>query len=570
MVRVLNSLHDGPLRMTASAPVPDTPDFRVLFESSPGLYLVLRPDFTIVAASDAYLAATMTRRDHILGRGIFEVFPDNPSDPAASGVENLRASLVRVRDHGEPDTMPMQKYDIRRPPSEGGEFEVRYWCPVNSPVLGRSGELEYIVHRVEDVTDFAQMAQFGSQQKELTQKLQTRLEHLEAEAYQRGQQLEEANRRRLETVGRLAGGVAHDFNNLLAVILGYARLIRDRLPQDSPFHSELQQIEKAGDKGATLTRQLLAYSRRQVLELKVLNLNKVIEGIEPFLRRLMGEEIELKILLDQNPGRVKADPGQIEQVLMNLAINARDAMPNGGKLTVETSRADLDETYARRHSGVKAGPYVVIMVSDNGVGMTSATQDRLFEPFFSTKGAGKGTGLGLATVYGIVKQSGGNIWVYSEVGIGTTFKVYLPQTEEALTREAVAEGQITVSSGKETVLLVEDHPDLRELLTTMLERYGYTVLAAASPAKGLEAAQSYQAPIHLLVSDVVLPGMNGRQFAEEMTKARPGIKVLLMSGYTENIITQQLPLDGGTAFLQKPFTQEVLAKRVRQLLDGTR
>ncbi len=556
--------------MTASAKLPDTPDFRVLFESAPALYLVLRPDFTIVAATDAYLAATMTRREDVLGRGIFEVFPANPSDPAASGVQNLRASLEQVRDHRESDTMPMQKYDIRRPQSEGGAFEVRYWCPVNSPVFGEDGELEYIIHRVEDVTEFAQTVQFGSEQKELTQKLQTQLEHMEAEAYQRGQQLEEANRRRLETVGRLAGGVAHDFNNLLAVILGYTRLIGERLPQDSPLHPELLQIEKAGNKGATLTRQLLAYSRRQVLEPKVLNLNKVVEGIEPFLRRLIGAEIELSIRLDQNPGRVKADPGQIEQVLMNLAINARDAMPSGGKLTVETSRAELDETYAHGRSGVKPGPYVVMTVSDNGVGMTSATQERLFEPFFSTKGSGKGTGLGLATVYGIVTQSGGNIWAYSELGIGTTFKVYLPQTEEALSREAGGESDNKAANGKETVLLVEDHPDLRELLRTMLERYGYTVLSAPNPVKGLETANSCQAPIHLLVSDVMLPGMNGRQFAEQITKTRPGIKVLLMSGYTENIITQQSPLDGGTAFLQKPFTQEVLARRIRQLLDGTR
>ncbi len=556
--------------MTASAKLLDTPDFRVLFESAPALYVVLRPDFTIVAATDAYLAATMTRREGVLGRGIFEVFPDNPNDPAASGVQNLRASLERVRDHRESDTMPMQKYDIRRPQSEGGGFEVRYWCPVNSPVLGKDGELEYIIHRVEDVTEFAQMAQFGSEQKELTQKLQTQLEHLEAEAYQRGQQLEEANRRRLETVGRLAGGVAHDFNNLLAVILGYARVVRERLPQDSPLQPELLQIEKAGNKGASLTRQLLAYSRRQVLEPKVLNLNKVVEGIEPFLRRLMGAEIELSIRLDINPGRVKADPGQIEQVLMNLAINARDAMPNGGKLTVETSRAELDETYAHGRSGIKPGPYVVMMVSDNGVGMTSATKERLFEPFFSTKEAGKGTGLGLATVYGIVKQSGGNIWAYSELDMGTTFKVYLPQTEEALSREGAVESDNNAANGKETVLLVEDHPDLRDLLTSMLERYGYTVLSAPNPAKGLETANSYQEPIHLLVSDVMLPGMNGRQFADEMTKSRPGIKVLLMSGYTENIITQQSPLDGGTAFLQKPFTQEVLARRIRQLLDSTR
>lgn len=553
--------------MTVRTEASGTPDFRVLFESAPGLYLVLRPDFTIVAVSDAYLAATMTHRDEIMGCGIFEVFPDNPDDPAASGVSNLRASLERVHDGLAPDTMAVQKYDIRRPQSEGGGFEVRYWSPINSPVLGTNGRLEYIIHRVEDVTGFMQLRQSETKQQELTEQLQTRLQHMEADAYQRGQELQEANRRRMETVGQLAGGIAHDFNNLLAIILGYARLVRDCLPADSRLQPAMSQIEKAGDKGALLTRQLLAYSRRQVLEPKVLDLNDVVAGIESFLRRLLGAHIELKIVLQQNLGRVKADPGQVEQVLMNLAINARDAMPEGGKLMVETSHAILDDACASQHPGAKPGSYVVLTVSDTGVGMSEATKERIFEPFFTTKALGKGTGLGLSTAYGIVKQSGGNIWVYSELGMGASFKVYLPETQEALSPALAVQPAILSARGEETILLVEDQDDLRELVQGMLERYGYTVLAASSPADGRERASSYPGQIHLLLSDVVLPGTNGRLFAMEMLRSQPGIKVLFMSGYTENVITQQSPLAAGTAFLQKPFSQELLARKVRNLLD---
>jgi signal transduction histidine kinase len=401
------------------------------------LYLVLHPDLSIAAVSNAYLRATMTEREKILGRGIFDVFPDNPDDPNADGVRNLRASLERVLQKRKADTMPVQKYDIRRPESEGGGFEERYWSPVNCPVFEQNGELAYIVHRVEDVTEFVKLKQRGIEQEKLTAELKTRTEHMEAEVYEHARQLEEANRLRLESIGRLAGGIAHDFNNLLAVILGNAQILETSA--DGKMRHGLEQIREAAMNAATLTRQLLAYSRQQVLEPQVIDLNAVVRKIDPLIRRLIGEDIEFKIDLDQKLGRVKADPGQLEQVVMNLAINARDAMPVGGKLIVETANVEANQEYVNLHTTMAPGSYATLSVSDTGMGFNQETQDRIFEPFFTTKQKGKGTGLGLATVYGIVKQSGGHIWVYSEPGFGTVFKIYLPRTEETVKTAAVAE-----------------------------------------------------------------------------------------------------------------------------------
>ena len=542
------------------------PDFRTLFESAPGLYLVLTPEFEIVGVTDAYLNATRTRREEILGRGIFEVFPDNPRDPQATGVRNLHASLNRVVHNLVSDIMPVQKYDIRRPQSEGGGFEERYWNPVNSPVLGENKRLLYIIHRVEDVTEFVRLRQLGTEQHKLTEELQSRAEQMEAEIFLRAQQLEEANRKRLEAVGRLAGGIAHDFNNLLSVILGYAQLLNDRSSEDDPHRPALEKIEHAAENAASLTRQLLAYSRQQVLEPKVLDLNAVVGKIESLLRRLIGEDIEFRFVLDPKLGRVKADPGQMEQVIMNLAINARDAMPDGGKLIIETSNVDADETYVQQHRSVVPGPYVVLSVSDTGSGIDKATQERIFEPFFTTKGVGKGTGLGLATVHGIVKQSGGHIWIYSELGMGTMFKIYLPRTEEVLDI-AVRAAKDRITRGAETILVVEDQLILRDLVREMLEINGYTVLLAEDPAKGLEQAQSYAGTIHLLITDVVLPGMNGRVLAEQFRKIRPEAKTLFISGYTEDVITHHGALDHGTRFLQKPFNHQTLSRKVREVLD---
>ena len=334
------------------APLP-VPDFRALFESSPGLYLVLTPDFTIAAVSDNYLAATMTQREAILGRGIFDVFPDNPDDPSATGMRNLKSSLERVRNDRISDTMPLQKYDIRRPQSEGGGFTERYWSPLNTPVFDEDKELAYIIHRVEDVTEFVRLKQLGSEQQKLTEELQVRADHMEAEIYLRAQELEEANRRRLEALGRLSGGIAHDFNNLLGVILGYARLLKEAELPNPQFAKGLNNIEHAAENAAGLTRQLLAYSRQQVLEPKILDLNAVVAKIEPLIRRLIGENIDFQTALADGLGYVKADPGQIEQVIMNLAINARDAMPDGGRILIETSNEKLDETYVQQHPVVR-------------------------------------------------------------------------------------------------------------------------------------------------------------------------------------------------------------------------
>jgi len=542
-----------------------SPDFKALFESVPGLYLVLTPALTIVAVSDAYLRATMTQREQILGRGLFEVFPDNPDDPAADGVRNLRSSLQRVLEKRTADPMPFQKYDIRRPDAEGGGFEERYWSPVNSPVLGTDGELQYVIHRVEDVTEFVRLQRLGSEQQKLTDELRAKTANMAAEIFQRQKQLDEAKRQRLESIGRLAGGVAHDFNNLLGVILGCAQLLEEQTNRETAQHL-VGHIKQATEKAASLTKQLLAYSSQQVLAPQILEVNGVVQKIEPLLRRAIGEHIDIQLKLGSNLGRVKADPGQLEQVIMNLALNARDAMPEGGKLFFETCDVDVDEAYAQQHSSIAPGPYVLLSVSDTGVGIDSSTRERIFEPFFTTKDRGKGTGLGLATVYGIVKQSGGYVWVYSEPGVGTTFKIYLPRTTEASKSAVAAPPKTPVTTGNsETILLVEDQALLRTVIATMLEKEGYTVLPAEDPEKGLGAAQAHPGPIDLLITDVLLPGMNGRMFAEKLQKTRPGTKVLFVSGYTENIMSHH-GLDTGISFLQKPFTNESLTRKVREIL----
>jgi signal transduction histidine kinase/ActR/RegA family two-component response regulator len=552
--------------MSASSKVSPAPDFRALFESAPASYLVLTRDFHIVAASNAYLSATMTKREEILGRRLFEVFPDNPGDSNATGVRNLKASLERVLHNRAADAMPLQKYDIRRPQAEGGGFEERYWSPVNSPVFAEDRQIAYVIHRVEDVTEFVRLKQLGSEQHKLAEEFRARAEQMEAEVFARARQLSEANRQRLEAVGRLAGGIAHDFNNLLGVILGHAKLLKERLPESGPFGRGLQQIEQAAVSAAALTRQLLAYSRQQILKPRVLDLNTAVSDIDPLIRRLIGEDVEFQTILAPRLGRVKADPGQIEQVIMNLAINARDAMPDGGKLIIETSNVEVDRTYKQQRPVVALGSYVMLSVTDTGIGINKDIQERIFEPFFTTKERSKGTGLGLATVYGIVKQSHGYIWVYSEPGMGTTFKVYLPRTEEALEFLA-SKPEVRAAGGSETILLVEDQSDLRELAQIMLEKNGYAVLPAESPAKALEIARSASGPIHLLVTDVILPGMNGRALAEHLATVRPEVKVLFVSGYTEDVIARHGELGAGTNFLEKPYTHETLCGKVREVLD---
>jgi len=569
--------------MASSSRQFSNPDFRALFESAPGLYLVLTPELKIVAVSDAYLHATMTRRDEILGCGIFDVFPDNPDDPNADGVAKLRASLLRVLQNRVQDAMPVQKYDIQLPQASGGGFEERYWSPVNSPVFeaevgngsddnaNKDGteprQISYIIHRVEDVTEFVRLKRLGSEEHKLAEELRVRAVQMEAEIFSRKRQLEEVNRHRLEAIGRLAGGIAHDFNNLLGVVVGYAKLLQEQFPEQDQARRGLEAIAEAGDRAVNLTRQLLAFSRQQILRPIVFDLNQVVSGIEPLIRRLIGENIEFITKLSSGLDRVKADPGQIEQVVMNLAINARDAMPDGGQLMFETSNAQIDESYAKLHSGTVPGSYVALSVTDTGVGIDKDTQARIFEPFFTTKEAGKGTGLGLSTVYGIVKQSGGNIWVYSEPGMGTTFKVYLPRTRESLETVAAVTPDAPARRGTETVLVVEDEPRLRELAQIMFEKNGYIVLSAKNAADALKIAEQHPGTIHLLVSDVVLPGMNGRALAQRLVTLRPALKVLFVSGYAEDVIAQQGTLEPWARFLEKPFTYEALSRSARAILD---
>jgi PAS domain S-box-containing protein len=591
-------------------------DFRAVFESAPGMYLVLDRDFRIVAVTDAYLRATSTLREQILGRGVFEVFPDNPDDPSANGVQNLRASLQRVLEKGAPDVMPIQRYDIRRPESEGDGFEERYWSPINSPVFSPERSVRFIIHRVADVTDFVRAHQAGAslepevlaQSRELAEEnrqlrssnealghLHREISELMAQAGSElllgtkrtwtqspaptaeeildrvgnliatRNQLEEQLRQsqKLDALGRLAGGIAHDFNNLLTAILGYNEMlceeIRD-LPEALGFAGE---VRMAAEKAGALTFQLLAFSRRQGAQPQALDLNEAVARIDKMLRRIIGEDIELQIHAANDLYTVRADPSQIDQVIVNLVVNARDAMPEGGKLAVETANVELTGEYSGLHIGVQPGRYAMLAVSDTGQGMDAATLSRIFEPFFTTKELGRGTGLGLSIVHGIVKQSGGDIQVYSEPGVGTSFKVYLPAAEGKARTNAAAKVPTHPGAAGETILLVEDEEQVRNLTRVMLRREGYRVLEASGGSAALALIRNRRQRIDLLLTDVVMPRMRGMDLAREARKVRRDLKVLFMSGYTDAGAVSR-----GALFIQKPFTAMELYEKLRQSLGS--
>jgi two-component system cell cycle sensor histidine kinase/response regulator CckA len=449
--------------------------------------------------------------------------------PVAQPVEGSR--LLKMVERGE----AVEQFETARAKKDGTQIQVAITL---SPIKDSDGDVVGVSSVARDITES---------------------KHLE-EMFRKSQ--------KMEAVGLLAGGIAHDFNNLLSVIIGYSEMLLDSTQNDIKMHSRCEEIKKAGDRAASLTRQLLAFSRQQVLEPKVLNLNTVVLETGKMLKRLIGEDIELLTTLDSTLGSVKVDPGQVEQIIMNLVVNARDAMPDGGKIVIETSNAELDDKYAHLHPPLRAGRYVLLAVTDTGTGMDQQTQSRIFEPFFTTKELGKGTGLGLATVYGVVKQSGGYIWVYSELGHGSVFKAYLPRVDEAVQQCRPSESAPQLFIGTETVLLVEDEESVRVLTRTLLEETGYTVIEASNGIDALEVAGRYSGSIHLLMTDVVMPGMNGPKLAESLVVTNPSMKVLCMSGYTGTFASVSGLIDSGMRLLQKPFTRETLLRKVREALES--
>ncbi len=399
------------------------------------------------------------------------------------------------------------------------------------------------------------------------EKVKTIEEKRRAEAALRSSEEQLRMSQKLEAVGQLAGGVAHDFNNLLTVISGYSELVLNRLGESDDNRSKVEEIKRAAERASTLTRQLLAFSRKQVLQPKLFDLNHLVSDMSKMLRRLIGENIEMTTVIGET-APINADPGQIEQVLMNLVVNARDAMPNGGRVTIETARVEVDELYTSTHLNVPAGPYVMLAVSDTGSGIDEETQKHIFEPFFTTKEQGKGTGLGLSTVYGIIKQSGGHIWLYSEIGQGTVFKVYLPAATQTVAESTAAPVRAPLPRGTETILIVDDEPQIRKLAFDCLAYCGYDVLSSANGLQALQLVEGLNRPVDLVLTDVVMPKLSGRELSERITALQPAAKVLFMSGYTNDAVVNHGILDGDTWFIQKPFTLESLVRRVREVLDS--
>jgi two-component system cell cycle sensor histidine kinase/response regulator CckA len=418
---------------------------------------------------------------------------------------------------------------------KNGEF---YWVSVCiSPIRDSAGNITHFLSIQEDITERKQL----EEQLRLAQKM--------------------------EAIGRLTAGIAHDFNNLLTIINGFANLVLQELSYDDPLREMVDKISGSGQHATNLVRQLLTFSRKQIVELKVLDLNDVVRHMDKMLERIIGEDIDLKTSLSPGLWSVKADRAQLEQVIVNLVINARDAMPRGGRLTIGTDNVGLSDGYVAGRLGMQPGEYVLLTISDTGVGMSKEVRARIFEPFFTTKGMGQGTGLGLSTVYGIVKQSGGNILVYSEEGQGTTFKIYLPQSKETHPSRSGPETPAEMPPGSETILLVEDAEGVRNLASSVLGMQGYTVLEAQDGQEALQRVANSASPIHLLLTDVVMPGISGKALAEQLIQSQPNLKVLYMSGYTDNAIAHHGVLDPGTAFLQKPFGPVALARKVREVLD---
>lgn len=703
-------------------------EFRKLFEAAPGLYLVLTPALTIVGASDAYLAATMTRRTEIVGRGLFEVFPDNPADPSATGMKNLRASLDRVLRNRVADTMAVQKYDVRRPESEGGSFEERYWSPVNSPVFDEDGRIIYIIHRVEDVTEFVHLTRKESEQHRRADELEYRAATMESEVFLRAQELQSANERlreanaeldrikagleirveealadlsranevlreserkyrilfennphplwvidtetlrflavneaavgqlgftrgeflsmtlgdirpdgvegrpgldaagddagtpagriwkhrrkdgalidveitsheieyegrrarvvlaldvterkkieaqmlraqRMESIGTLAGGIAHDLNNVLAPILMAIEILRRRLPDEQDARM-LDTLEQSARRGAGMVKQVLAFARGVEGERSILQVKHIVEEVEKIVTETFNRSIQILSSVPRNLWTIHGDATQLYQVLMNLCVNARDAMPLGGTLRIEALNTAIDEQYARMNIEATPGPYVVLTVTDSGTGIPPAIIDKIFEPFYTTKEPGKGTGLGLSTVVGIVKGHGGFVNVYSEPGKGSQFKVYLPAAETSEHPvERVQEEAPPPGDGR-LILVVDDELGIRDITRSTLEFCGYRVLTASDGTEALALYARHGQEIRAVVTDMMMPYMDGPTTIRALRNLNPDVRIVAMSGLMENRKIVELLESKQVRFIQKPFTSGAFLRLLAEVVAG--
>ena len=499
--------------------------FRGLLESAPDPMVAVSVDGTIVLVNAQAEKSFGYRREDLLGQSMDMLVPERLRE---------KCCAVRTAFFREPQTRAMGgSLEIFGQRKDGSEFPVEVKLSLLETADGVWGSAA-----IRDLTERRKLeSQFRQAQK-------------------------------IESIGTLAGGIAHDFNNLLTVILSYSNSLSEDLPRNSKQARAAEQIQQAAERGAALTRQMLAFSRRQVFQLRVVNLNEVIRDLLKMLGRIIGEHIEIKVNLSDDLAPLKADPGQLEQVMMNLSVNARDAMPKGGKLTFETRNVVLSEQFVREHVGSSSGPHVQLTVTDTGIGMDSTTLARIFEPFFTTKEPGEGTGLGLAMVYGVVKQSGGSIWASSEPGMGTTFTIYLPQAQGPVDSLAPPTPQAAAKPGAETILLVEDDPGVREIVIAMLGSQGYSVLAAEQWSDVEPLCEKHTGTIHLLLTDMILPKVSGREVAKRVAAQRPGVKILFMSGYTDDALLHGQGLNGASAFLQKPFTRDQLTAKVREVLDS--
>jgi len=487
-------------------------------------------DGRYLAVNYAFARACGWTRSEVVGRTDRDIWPEEQA-------ARYQEEDARVLESGQP--LLTEEY------LDAGDGVVRWYETVRAPVRDAAGNWIGTVGVRRDITERKQAEEaLRRSEEQLRQVL------------------------KLEAVGRLAGGIAHDFNNILTAVGGHATLLLDEIRPGDPMRADIEEIKRGVDRAASLTRQLLAFSRKQVLKPRVLDLTSVVADTERMLRRLIGEDIELRTCAETGLGRVQADPGQIQQVILNLAVNARDAMPDGGRLSIELANVDVDEHMAHCHMPVQPpGRYVRLTVTDTGTGIPYAIQPHIFEPFFTAKEKGKGTGLGLSTVYGIVKQSGGFIWVYSEPGQGSTFKVYLPRVEAPAERPP-SRREVAANAGNETILLVEDEPAVRDLAQRILRRKGYRVVAAQNGREALDLVERHADAIDLLVTDLVMPQMDGRELAQRLAARRPGLRVLFMSGYTGDTIAQRGVLDPDVAFIEKPFSPEGLAHKVREILDA--